>query len=148
MCADHRNIGASRRGLIDVQARCAVGVERAAHLAMARDLDAEQPGDVDLGRDPKQRIVSASRVHRRRTDRPRQLGQLADDVGHYEPPFEGGTNGADQSFSNAGGTVYSPAVNPKLKDVFENNPGVTVLYYPFDQAVSGVAKDGRIIIMK
>ena len=69
-------------------------------------------------------------------------------IANGEPPFEGGTNGADQSFSNAGGTVYSPAVNPKLRDVFKNNPGVTVLYYPFDQAVSGVAKDGRIIIMK
>ena len=69
-------------------------------------------------------------------------------IANGEPPFEGGTSGADQGYSNAGGTIYSPAVNPKLKDVFQNNPGVTVLYYIYDQAVDGVAKDGRIIIMK
>jgi hypothetical protein len=65
-----------------------------------------------------------------------------------EPPFENGTNGADQVLSNPSGTVYSPAINHKLKDVFANNPGVTELDYTFDQKVDGVAKDGRIIIMK
>ena len=42
-------VPAARRDVVDVQARGAVGVKRAAHLAMARDLDAERPGDVDLG---------------------------------------------------------------------------------------------------
>src|SRR3954453_15839547 len=34
--------------LVDVQACMAVVVERARHLAMARDLDTEQPADVDV----------------------------------------------------------------------------------------------------
>ena len=69
-------------------------------------------------------------------------------IANGEPPFAGGTNGADQWFSSTAGTIYSPAVNPKLADVFRKNPGVTVLYYIYDQAVDGAAKDGRIIIMK
>jgi len=69
-------------------------------------------------------------------------------IANGEPPFAGGTNGANQGFSSAAGTIYSPAINPKLSDVFRNNPGVTVLYYIYDQVVDGVPKDGRIIIMK
>ncbi|HEY1250704.1 MAG TPA: hypothetical protein VGH97_05910 [Thermoanaerobaculia bacterium] len=65
-----------------------------------------------------------------------------------EPPFEGGANGADQVLSDTSGTVYSPAINHKLKDVFAANPGVTELDYTFDQKVDTLTKDGRIIIMK
>jgi hypothetical protein len=63
-----------------------------------------------------------------------------------EPPFAGGTNGADQVFSSTG-TLYSGAINPNLKALFDQNPSLQ-LNYKYDQTIDGVTVDGRIIIMK
>ncbi|HEY1250705.1 MAG TPA: hypothetical protein VGH97_05915 [Thermoanaerobaculia bacterium] len=64
-----------------------------------------------------------------------------------EPPFAGGTNGQDQVFQSGSGTLYSPAINPALKALFDKDPSLQLIY-PYDQQIGGVSQDGRIIIMK
>jgi hypothetical protein len=63
-----------------------------------------------------------------------------------EPPFAG-PNGKDLVYGPSA-VAYSGQLNQKLKAVFDANPTLTQLVYPYDSAIGGVAQDGRIIIMK
>src|SRR3954452_16306281 len=52
-------VPAALRRLVDMQAGLPIIMKRARHLAMTRDLDAEQPPHIDVGRDRQQRIITA-----------------------------------------------------------------------------------------
>src|SRR5688572_15642350 len=54
-------VPAARGGLVYMQACVPVLVERARHLPMARDLDAEQPTHIDVRRDLQECIVATVR---------------------------------------------------------------------------------------
>jgi len=63
-----------------------------------------------------------------------------------EPPFIGGQPRQDQSISCKDGACFSYDINPKLGDLFRQNPSLKELRYKYQQALRGQSADGWIII--
>lgn len=64
-------------------------VEWARHLAVARDLDAEQPSDVQVRRDREQRVIAAMLDgHDSRSLGSRRVGERSDDVFRADAPLD------------------------------------------------------------